>query len=70
MCFGVNSVAIGDASVTCLSIFAQSALAASSFVDPSVSALCICALIFLSQKPAMLMLESLPGWKDSQPKRM
>ena len=29
------------------------------------SACCICASIALSQKPAMLMLESLPGWNDA-----
>ena len=51
------------------SIFVHRALAASSSVDASASALCICALIFLSQKPAMLMLESLPGWNESQPNR-
>ena len=34
------------------------------------SAWCMSALIFLLQKAAMLMLESLPGWNDSQPRRM
>jgi len=64
---GVNSVALGDWSVTCRSIFAQRLFAAGKLVCSSFSALCIWSLIGLLQNPAMLMLESLPGWNDSQP---
>jgi hypothetical protein len=69
-CFGVTSVAIGAWSVTSLSIFTHWTFAASSFRTAVLRAACIWSLIGLSHQPEKLMLESLPGWNDSQPNRM
>ncbi len=67
--FGANSTAAGDASVTFLSTCAQSLFAPVGFVAPSDLRLVHQRLDRPCRRsPEMLMLASLPGVYDAQPK--